>query len=276
MDNISDNAGRKTRVTIKDVASAANVSIATVSYVLNNKQGQSISEDTRKKVLQTANLLGYECNVMAKFLATGKADTVAAIIKDLDGIGAQNYIKLITELTRRLSELNYSMKLCNYADEIARNGAAYDAYITIALSEKDFRRFADTKYVPVIAVDTVFDDFLFYRINDDFGAMYTAAKNALPDKSKIELLTYPLPDECLQSARAAFDGVTVVRSLRDLPTESADIGYATQSAIIAESIDFDIYRSDTSHERKAEAAVTAVNAAINRIKASADAHDIKV
>lgn len=171
MDNISDNAGRKTRVTIKDVASAANVSIATVSYVLNNKQGQSISEDTRKKVLQTANLLGYECNVMAKFLATGKADTVAAIVKDLDGMGAQNYIKLITELTRRLSELNYSMKLCNYADEIARNGAAYDAYITIALSEKDFRRFADTKYVPVIAVDTVFDDFLFYRINDDFGAM---------------------------------------------------------------------------------------------------------
>lgn len=67
-----------------------------------------------------------------------------------------------------------------------------------------------------------------------------------------------------------------MRSLRDLPTESADIGYATQSAIIAESIDFDIYRSDTSHERKAAAAVTAVNAAINRIKASADAHDIKV
>ena len=66
---------RKTRVTIKDVAKAADVSIATVSYVLNNAPGHTISEETRKKVLQFANILGYECNVMARYLATGKTNS---------------------------------------------------------------------------------------------------------------------------------------------------------------------------------------------------------
>ena len=79
----TDDKKIKKRVTIKDVATAADVSIATVSYVLNNTPGQSIGDDTRKKVLQFANILGYECNVMARYLATGKTNSVSAVIKDI-------------------------------------------------------------------------------------------------------------------------------------------------------------------------------------------------
>jgi DNA-binding LacI/PurR family transcriptional regulator len=46
----------KTKITIKDIAREAGVSIATVSYVLNNKTEERISEETRKKVLQIINL----------------------------------------------------------------------------------------------------------------------------------------------------------------------------------------------------------------------------
>ena len=38
------------RVTLADVASAAGVSTATVSYVLNDRQGHSIPEGTRARV----------------------------------------------------------------------------------------------------------------------------------------------------------------------------------------------------------------------------------
>lgn len=45
------------KITISDIADVCNVSVATVSLVLNNKPG--ISEETRNRVLQTAQQLGY-------------------------------------------------------------------------------------------------------------------------------------------------------------------------------------------------------------------------
>ncbi len=53
--------------TIKDVAKAAGVSIATVSYVLNDKLDM-VSEDTRQQVLSTARRMGYRPNVTARNL----------------------------------------------------------------------------------------------------------------------------------------------------------------------------------------------------------------
>ena len=59
------------KVTVRDVAKEAGVSVATVSYIMNNRTDQKISEDTRKKVLQIANLLNYKPSSVAKSLATG-------------------------------------------------------------------------------------------------------------------------------------------------------------------------------------------------------------
>lgn len=47
------------KVTVRDVAREAGVSVATVSYIMNNRTDMKISEETRKKVLQIANLLNY-------------------------------------------------------------------------------------------------------------------------------------------------------------------------------------------------------------------------
>ena len=45
---------RKKSVTAKDMANACGISQATVSYVINNKEGKKISEATRKMVFETA------------------------------------------------------------------------------------------------------------------------------------------------------------------------------------------------------------------------------
>lgn len=44
----------KKRITIKDVAREAGVSVATVSYVMNNRTDIQISEKTRKKFCKSA------------------------------------------------------------------------------------------------------------------------------------------------------------------------------------------------------------------------------
>ncbi|WP_158866732.1 LacI family DNA-binding transcriptional regulator [Leifsonia sp. AG29] len=59
--------------TSADVALAAGVSRATVSFVLNNKPNARVSEDTRRRVLEAARLLGYTPNTAARSLASGEA-----------------------------------------------------------------------------------------------------------------------------------------------------------------------------------------------------------
>lgn len=51
---------KKKRVTTRDIAAACGVSQSTVSMILSGKKGVSFTEETRKKVFETAMALGYE------------------------------------------------------------------------------------------------------------------------------------------------------------------------------------------------------------------------
>ncbi|MDZ4091066.1 MAG: LacI family DNA-binding transcriptional regulator [Arthrobacter sp.] len=62
-----------------DVAAAAGVSQATVSLVLNSASGSRFSEDTRKRVRDAVNRLGYRTNAHAKVLRDGVAGMIGFI-----------------------------------------------------------------------------------------------------------------------------------------------------------------------------------------------------
>ncbi|MBN1607352.1 MAG: LacI family DNA-binding transcriptional regulator [Polyangiaceae bacterium] len=65
--------------TIKDVAKKAGVSIATVSFVLNRRHGQAISEAVAKRVLRAAEQLHYHPNASAAGLARKRTHNVALV-----------------------------------------------------------------------------------------------------------------------------------------------------------------------------------------------------
>lgn len=71
-------------VTIYDVAREANVSMATVSRVVNGNP--NVKPSTRKKVLETIERLGYRPNAVARGLASKKTTTVGVIIPDISSI----------------------------------------------------------------------------------------------------------------------------------------------------------------------------------------------
>jgi DNA-binding LacI/PurR family transcriptional regulator len=68
------------RPTAADVARLANVSTATVSYVLNNATGQRISDTTREAVLAAAEQLGYRPNLAARNLRAGRSGVVLYVV----------------------------------------------------------------------------------------------------------------------------------------------------------------------------------------------------
>ncbi len=70
------------RVTAEDVARAAGVSRATVSYVLNNHPHQKIPESTRERVMQAAATLEYTPLASARILSRGRSDVVVMLIPD--------------------------------------------------------------------------------------------------------------------------------------------------------------------------------------------------
>jgi LacI family transcriptional regulator len=69
--------------TIRDVARASNVSIATVSRVFNNSP--LVSEDTRRRVSEAATTLGYWPNGIARSLITNRTHTLGLLLPDLHG-----------------------------------------------------------------------------------------------------------------------------------------------------------------------------------------------
>ncbi|MDD3413179.1 MAG: LacI family DNA-binding transcriptional regulator [Lachnospiraceae bacterium] len=68
-------------VTIKDIAAAAGVSIATVSNVLNGKG--SVSKQTEQHIRDLVKELNYTPNLQARSLKNGKNRTIGIIVEDI-------------------------------------------------------------------------------------------------------------------------------------------------------------------------------------------------
>ncbi|MCZ2262551.1 LacI family DNA-binding transcriptional regulator [Isoptericola sp. QY 916] len=70
------------RVTSADIARAAGVSRTTVSYVLNDTPGASVSDATRERIHAAAERLGYAPSAAARALRRGRSDLVVAVLPD--------------------------------------------------------------------------------------------------------------------------------------------------------------------------------------------------
>ena len=92
-----------------DVAKRANVSRATVSYVLNGTPGARISPETRERVLKAASELGYIPHKIASSLRSGHSDLV--LLPFFDWPYNQNSIDFLRHLALELEQFGYSVML---------------------------------------------------------------------------------------------------------------------------------------------------------------------
>lgn len=100
----------KRRVTIKDVAELANVAPSTVSFVLNNAKGQSISDETKMRVLHCVQQLGYHRNHSASSIRSGSAKTIGLVTSYR--IHSLNFLDLINGVMEEASQGGYGVLIC--------------------------------------------------------------------------------------------------------------------------------------------------------------------
>jgi DNA-binding LacI/PurR family transcriptional regulator len=99
----------KKNATIRDVARLANVSVATVSRILNNKP--DVSGETRQKVLDVIDELGYARSMQWKQITSGKTRVITLHYPYKLAISNQVSLHFITGVTTACEEHNYSLHL---------------------------------------------------------------------------------------------------------------------------------------------------------------------
>jgi DNA-binding LacI/PurR family transcriptional regulator len=131
------------KVTLKDIAKEAGVSVSMVSYVLN-KTGR-ITQERHKKILDIARKYHYVPDANARGLVTGISNNIGLVInKDLESIFYQPMTsKLIGEIIKNLSMYSGWLSLCAANDLSVMSMRSYlgnvkvDGYIFLFADKAD-------------------------------------------------------------------------------------------------------------------------------------------
>ncbi|WP_163527850.1 LacI family DNA-binding transcriptional regulator [Halobacillus ihumii] len=152
-------------VTIRDVAAKAEVSVATVSRVINNKG--HVTAQTVSKVFSVIEELGYKPNAVARSLTSRKSNTVALLVPTISN-------PFFPELARGVEDLAHSygfnIFLCNTDDD--RNkvtnylDSLRDRYVdgviinSLNLANEDLEQL-HSRGIPAVTLDRTFSTHKF-------------------------------------------------------------------------------------------------------------------
>lgn len=137
------------KVTIKDVATEAGVSIATVSRVVNNNQ--TVEPQLREKVFAAIDKMGYVPNAQARSLKSASTSMIGYIVSDISNnyftslaynmeevVEREGYnIMLFSSNQKKDKELNYlKMLVSNNVAGIVINSSGYNDDYLAMLSQR--------------------------------------------------------------------------------------------------------------------------------------------
>lgn len=176
-------------VTIYDVAREANVSMATVSRVVNGNP--NVKPTTRKKVLEVIDRLEYRPNAVARGLASKKTTTVGVIIPDISNV-------FYAELARGIEDIatmyRYNIILSNSdqneAKEIELLDTMYGKQVDgiVMMSENVSEAILDKMShspSPIVLAGSVEDSKQIPAVNIDYvQAAYEAVKKLIDNGHK--------------------------------------------------------------------------------------------
>lgn len=101
-------------MSIREIAEMTGLSISTVSNVLNDSR--ATSEESKQKVLEAADKIGYRPNLAARMLRTQRSNTVALVIPTDEANRNANffYMDVLLGIHKKLSEAGYHVIVTTY------------------------------------------------------------------------------------------------------------------------------------------------------------------
>lgn len=106
------------RATLKDIAAAAHVTTATVSYVINRTPGQKIAPATRERILAIARELNYVPSSAARTLRSKRSGAVGVVARK--NLAVPRFSQTIRGIQSVLEDRDISLLLC--ANRLRRDG----------------------------------------------------------------------------------------------------------------------------------------------------------
>lgn len=188
------------RITIRDVAKLANVSISTVSRVMNNPN--AVLEEKRVRVQEAIKELNFEPSSFARGLINNRSNTIGVLIPDILN---PYYSGVIRGMEDAAKDLDYGLVICN-TDRDEQRTLSYlqnfrNKHIDGILYTSDFMRRSYYEEIqqyrmPVVLVSTESKQYPLSSIMiDDERAAYDAVTYLIELGHKdIGFLGFSLPD----------------------------------------------------------------------------------
>jgi LacI family transcriptional regulator len=225
------------RVTIKEVAAEAAVSVATVSLVLNNKSSR-ISLETQHRVQQAAAKLGFVYNHYAQSLKMAQTKTIGLILPDISN---HFFMRIAQEIERELVNAGYLLLLANTDGDAHKEIQALErfkhlkvAYIILVASHAQTYQFVDQAKLnhKVIFLDRSMglDQHHCVRVDDWQGGYLAASELIAHGHTHVACITGPSHfinvQERLGGFRQAYQSCNLPYLLEELEGDfTLDSGY---------------------------------------------------
>jgi LacI family transcriptional regulator len=214
--------------TAKDVARKAGVSASTVSRVIN--EDPRISPETRDKVLQCIEDLGYRVNNIARSLKTNKTYTIGFLCPELVN---DFFMKIAEGIEDELGKCGYSMLVCTSngtaAGEEERIRLLFDkcidGLIVIPASNagRHFQWMLDMQ-IPVVLADRLVEGLTADAVLvDNFNGTYLAIEHTI--KQGERRIGYIGGDLALTTAKERDDGYRKALESYSIPLDPAIVKY---------------------------------------------------